>query len=159
MPLFGQSIETLEASRDFKGLFKALGAFSTKKKCDAVSALGRLGNTCAVEPLISMLDRETDYDVRILTINTLAKLSNLAANPGPFNDDMMKLIFTTEEMAARVRNQGYAGNSPLEMMARSGKHILDTFTSYVRDLAQGKVKPADVSPDTNEDKPADAKSQ
>ena len=66
MPLFGPpNVKKLIAKGNVKGLIKALGYDKDRiVRVNAVEALGKIGDTRAVEPLIAAL-KDKDKDVRI----------------------------------------------------------------------------------------------
>ena len=73
--LFKQNIETMERKKDVKGLIKALEGKDYNLRKKAASALGRLGDTRAVDPLIQALNEKGD--LRMYAAEALGKIEDV----------------------------------------------------------------------------------
>jgi HEAT repeat protein len=75
MGIFGPpNIKKMTARRDVKGLVKALGyQRDLDVRCDAAYALGKIGDPCAIEPLIPVL-QDKDKDVHFAAAWALGTL-------------------------------------------------------------------------------------
>ncbi|HEX7171294.1 MAG TPA: HEAT repeat domain-containing protein [Candidatus Limnocylindria bacterium] len=76
MPLFGPpNIEKLKATRDVRGLIKALGHSDAEIRRGASLALGELADPRAVEPLARALEAEQEPSVRRAVAQALTKVA------------------------------------------------------------------------------------
>jgi HEAT repeat protein len=76
--LFGTDVKKLKQSRDVKGLALALKNRDPKIQYDAAEALGDLGDSRAVEPLITALKNDEFSGVRWKAAEALSKLGSPA---------------------------------------------------------------------------------
>ena len=82
--LFGHpDVVKLEAKRNVEGLIKALGYHHDRGRLvrvDAAKALGKIGDTRAVEPLIATLKKESiGHNVRVAAAEALGKIGDARA--------------------------------------------------------------------------------
>jgi hypothetical protein len=134
MPLFGQSIEKLEENRDFRGLAKALNAFSPQRSADALKALIRLNDSKAIEPLISLLYASVTRSVRVEVFALLVRLSGLDAGPGGSEEEFMDTLLKSEEVAAALRGNSLAPNI-YTLAVDTSRQMTDEFVQKVRSAA------------------------
>jgi len=80
MPLFGTpNVEKMRAKRDVKGLIKALGyEKASEVRHAAAQALGEIGDTHAVEPLVARL-KDNEVDMRKIVAEALGKIGDARA--------------------------------------------------------------------------------
>ena len=77
--LFGQraSVERLRSSRDVSGLLRALRGRDWERQVEAAEALGELGDSAAVEPLVRLLQQpDAGRSVHCAVVAALAKLGD-----------------------------------------------------------------------------------
>ena len=98
MPLFGPpNVEKLKAKRDVKGLIKALGYQEDDEiRSRAAAALGEIGDTRAVEPLIAAL-KDSRYSVGQQAALALGSMRDARA--------VMALIGTLHNKPSRCHDQ------------------------------------------------------
>lgn len=96
--VMGYNIPELEARMDVEGLIKALKEGNTvRERGDAAVALGRIGNSRAVDSLIETLEHDKDYQVRGRAAKALGELDDLRAV-----EPLIKALFNkNEEQFAR----------------------------------------------------------
>lgn len=113
MPLFGPpNIEKMQAKHDVNGLIKALGYKDDDIKCDAVKALGEIGDPSAVAPLVAMFQTTSRpifrfEDIDIWTEIVVA-LGNLGDVGNPLVVETLVKAFKESEGAAQRNRVGGA---------------------------------------------------
>jgi len=78
MGLFGPNINNLSAKRNVEGLTKALSHKNLKIRKKAIIALGKIGDTIAVEPLIQVL-KDGESDIRFWAAWALGNIQDKRA--------------------------------------------------------------------------------
>lgn len=120
MGIFGRkpNIKKLEANRDINGLIEALKHKDTGVRRNAVGALGRLGDTTAVEPLLEVLNDE-DFYVRgdaakalgeigderaVKPLERLAESEYFGIGKGSNLEDMLRQASTMKRQTEYLKN-------------------------------------------------------
>jgi len=127
MPLFGPpNVEKLEAKGNIKDLIKALQyRKASYVQLQAAEALGRIGDSQAVDPLITALKNE-DIPLRIATVEALGRLGDPRS--------VKPLIDTLNDRRATVRKAALNALKKLAKQAKVDKSLRQSAIDAVKQV-------------------------
>jgi hypothetical protein len=137
MPLFGPSIDKMKANRDFEGLFRELESDNPKRKQEAVEAIARLNDVCAIEPLIAVLYSEKDNIVHGGIIAALMYISQMDYGENGKDRMLVSLMLEVSTQLDEVRGRPGKHESYIKLL-ESKKMATDAYVKVVRECAQKK---------------------